>query len=62
MTTNEEMLRRKLEWVRRNILRVKDFAFYGDTYRDGVNNTVDYIVASITEGLDDRDEYERESS
>ena len=48
---SEEQLRQKLEWVARNILRIKDFAFTGDTYRDGVNNSVDYIRESIFKTL-----------
>lgn len=50
-----DRLRAKLEWVARNILRIKDFAYSGDQYRDGVNSAVDYIRKSIFDTLGTED-------
>ena len=47
----------RLAWIRRNIKRIKDFAFTGDAYRQQINSTVDYIIGKINEELgDDPDE------
>jgi len=46
-------LRERLEWVRRNIKRIKDFAFTGDVYRQQINGVVDYITGKINEEIGD---------
>jgi len=48
-------LRAELEWVARNILRIKDFAHYGDMYRDEVNGVIDYVRESIFKTLNMED-------
>lgn len=52
-TENEEKdkYRQKLEWVARNLPRIKDFAFTGDVYRVQINESVDYIIKSINKTL-----------
>jgi len=46
-------LRERLEWVRRNIQRIKDFAFTGDAYRQQINGVVDYVTSKINEDIGD---------
>lgn len=49
--------RDKLEWVARNMLRIKDFNFTSpNPYREQIDDTVDYIINSINETLDGADD------
>lgn len=43
----------RLAWVRRNIKRIKDFAFTGDVYRQQIDGVVDYIIERINEDIGD---------
>ena len=44
----EQDYRAKLEWVARNIERIKDFNFSnGNPYKKQIDETVDYIIESI---------------
>ena len=51
--------RDKLEWVARNMLRIKYFNFTSPSpYREQIDSTVDYIINSIDETLEGTDDVE----
>jgi len=52
----KDQLVAKLEWVARNILRIKDFNHTSpNPYREQIDKTVDYIRRSIFETLGTED-------